>query len=104
VGLYQAGWSGPAIAQHLGCSVATVYRRLDAAEIPRRPVTARVARNDLIEALDRELSAPAMAESFGVSVTCICRALDREGLMTARQSARQRRRQLYPERYPHPNG
>jgi transposase len=31
VALYQAGWSAPDIAYHLGCSSASVYRRLDAA-------------------------------------------------------------------------
>jgi transposase len=97
VGRYQAGWSGPAIAQHLGCSPATIYRRLDAAGVARRTVTAHLTRTKLIDALERGLSAPAMAEHFGVSVACVCRALQREGLMTSRQIARKRRRQLYPE-------
>jgi transposase len=99
-GLYQAGWSGPAIAQHLGCSPATIYRRLDAAGVARRTVTAHLTRRELIDALERGLSAPAMAADFGVSIACVCRALQREGLMTARQTARKRRRQHYPEAYP----
>jgi hypothetical protein len=41
-----------------------------------------------------------MAADFGVSIACVCRALQREGLMTARQTARKRRRQHYPEAYP----
>jgi transposase-like protein len=102
VGLYQAGWSGPAIAQHLGCSPATIYRHLDGAGVARRTVTAHVTRSELIGALEHGQSAPAMADHFGVSVACVCRALLREGLMTARQTARKRRRQVYPEAYPDP--
>jgi len=36
------------------------------------------------------LSEPAIAAEFGVSVSCVCRALNREGLVTASQAARQR--------------
>jgi transposase len=34
VALYLAGWSAPAIAERLGCSPSTIYRRLDAAGWP----------------------------------------------------------------------
>lgn len=91
VELYQAGWSAPDIADHLGCSSASVYRCLDAAGVSRRRVTPRISSHELVAALDQGLSAPAMAAVFGVSVSCVCRALAREGLMTASQAARQRR-------------
>jgi transposase len=97
VGLYQAGWSAPAIAEQLGCSAATVYRRLDAAGIARRRVNPRLTRHQLNDALDHGLSAPAMAARFGVSVACVCRALAREGLMTASQAAKQQRHLRYPD-------
>jgi AraC-like DNA-binding protein len=102
VGLYRAGWSGPAIAVQLGCSPSTVYRRLDAAGVRRRPAGAGVSRQDLIEALDRGLSAPDIAAALGVSVSCVCRALAREQLMTATQAARQRRRLRFSELYRSP--
>ena len=102
VGLYRAGWSGPAIAVQLGCSPSTVYRRLDAAGVRRRPAGAGVGRQDLIEALYRGLSAPDIAAALGVSVSCVCRALAREQLMTATQAARQRRRLRFSELYRSP--
>jgi hypothetical protein len=37
VALYEAGWSAPAIADHMGCSSSTIYRRLATAGIARRP-------------------------------------------------------------------
>jgi Homeodomain-like domain len=46
-----AGWSAPAIADRMGCSPSTIYRRLDAAGIARRPAPAALTREDLIEAL-----------------------------------------------------
>jgi transposase len=91
VELYQAGWSAPDIAYRLGCSSATVYRCLDAAGVPRRRVTPRISRQELVAALDRGLSAPAIAAAVGVSVSCVCRALTREGLVTVSQAAKQRR-------------
>lgn len=45
------------------------------------------------------MSAPAIAATYGVSVSGVCRALVREQLMTNRQAARQRRRLRYPEPY-----
>jgi hypothetical protein len=78
VGLYQAGWSAPDIAYHLGCSSATVYRRLDAAGTARRQPTPRVSRVELVAGLERGLSAPAIAASLDVSTSCVCRALARE--------------------------
>jgi len=44
VALYGAGWSAPAIADHVGCSPSTVYRRLDAAGIARRPARPALSR------------------------------------------------------------
>jgi hypothetical protein len=46
---YQADWSAPDIAYHLGCSSATVYRRLEAAGAARRHVTSRVSRLDRVD-------------------------------------------------------
>jgi transposase len=97
--LYRAGLSAPAIAEQLGCSPSTVYRRLDAVGVARRSVTPRIRRQQLIDALDAGMSAPAIAATYGVSVSCVCRALAREQLMTNRQAARQRRRLRYPELY-----
>jgi transposase len=91
VELYQAGWSAPDIAYHLGCSSATVYRRLEAAGTARRHVTSRVSRVELVAGLERGLSAPAIAARLGVSTSCVCRALAREGLMTASQASKYRR-------------
>jgi transposase-like protein len=91
VELYQAGWSAPDIAYHLGCSSATVYRRLEAAGTARRHVTPRVSRVELVAGLERGLSAPAIAASLDVSTSCVCRALAREGLMTASQRSKHRR-------------
>jgi len=91
VELYQAGWSAPDIAYHLGCSSATVYRRLEAAGTARRHATPRVSRVELVAGLERGLSAPAIAARLGVSTSCVCRALAREGLMTASQASKYRR-------------
>jgi hypothetical protein len=45
------------------------------------------------------MSAPEIAAMFGVSVSCVCRTLEREQLMTRTQAAQQRRRLRYPELY-----
>jgi transposase len=95
VELYRAGWSAPDIAFRLGCSSASVYRYLDAAGVSRRRVGPRISRGELVAALDHGLSAPAIAAAFGVSVSCVCRALTRERVMTASQAARQRRALRY---------
>jgi AraC-like DNA-binding protein len=50
VALYAAGWSAPAIADHVGCSPSTIYRRLDAAGIARGPAEPALSREDLIRA------------------------------------------------------
>jgi transposase-like protein len=91
VELYQAGWSASDIAYHLGCSSATVYRRLEVAGTARRQPTSRVSRVALVSGLERGLSAPALAASLDVSTSCVCRALAREGLMTASQTSKHRR-------------
>ena len=67
--------------------------------MPRRPANARVSRQDLIEALDRGLSAPDIAAALGVSVWCVCRGLARERLVTGTQAARQRRRLRFTQLY-----
>ena len=46
VALYRAGWSAPAIADRVGCSPSTIYRRLEGAGVPRRPARPRVSRHD----------------------------------------------------------
>jgi transposase-like protein len=97
VALYVAGWSAPAIAERLGCSPSTIYRRLDAAGVARRPVEASISRHELIEALEAGMAAPAIAAQAEVSVFCVCRALDREQLMTLTQATRQARRRRHPE-------
>jgi hypothetical protein len=87
VALYGAGWSAPAIADHLGCSPSPIYRRLDAAGIARRPPPSALSREDLIKGLERGWSVPQLAAAHAVSVSCVCRALTRENLMiTARPS------------------
>jgi len=44
------------------------------------------------------MSAPAIA-TLRVDVSCVCRAVAREHLLTIQQAARQRRRLRYPELY-----
>ncbi len=97
VPLYVAGCSAPAIAERLGCSPSTIYRRLDAAGVARRTVKPSVSRHELIEALEAGMAAPAIAARLGVSVSCGCRALAREQLMTRTQATRQARRRRHPE-------
>jgi transposase len=99
VPLYVAGWSAPAIAERLGGSPSTIYRRLDVAGVARRTVKPIVSRNELIEALEAGMAAPAIAARLGVSVSCVCRGLAREQLMTRTQAARQARRHRQPELY-----
>jgi predicted DNA-binding protein YlxM (UPF0122 family) len=50
---YRAGWSAPAIADHMGCSPSTIYRRLDAAGIARRSARPALSREDLLKGLER---------------------------------------------------
>jgi hypothetical protein len=111
VALYAAGWSAPAIADHvrraglrvpganglMGCSPSTVYRRLDAAGIARRPARRALSREDLIAGLGRGWSAPEIAAAHAVSVSCVCRALARENLVTAAQAIKHQMRVRYPE-------
>jgi hypothetical protein len=52
-------------------------------------VTPWIGRDQLEEGLAQGLSAPEMAAAHGVSVSCVCRALAREGLMTASQAVQQ---------------
>lgn len=92
VARYQAGDSALQVADDVGCSTASVYRALEAAGIARRRVEPAIGRDALIDGLDRGLSAPAIAAEQAVSVACVCRALAREGLATATQTARQRSR------------
>jgi DNA-binding CsgD family transcriptional regulator len=101
-GLYRAGWSAPAIADLMGCSSSTIYRRLAAAGIARRPPRPALRRQDLIAGLERGWSAPEIAAAHAVSVSCVCRALDRENLMTAAQAKKQQMRLRYPEYYASP--
>lgn len=91
VALYRDGWGAPRIARHLGCSTPTVYQRLQAAGVPRRVATPSIGRDQLDDGLAQGLSATEMAAAHGVSVSCVCRALAREGLTTASQAARQHR-------------
>ena len=94
VELYFQGLSGPEVAARLGCSSATVYRRLAAAGIVRRTGPA-LDRQQLIAALAAGLSGPEIAETFGVSIAAVVRALHREELETATQAARRRARKHY---------
>jgi transposase-like protein len=99
VALYVAGWSAPVIAERLGCSPSTIYRRLDAAGVARQTVEPSISRHELIKALETGMAAPAIAARAGVSVSCVCRALDHEQLMTRTQATRQAHRRRHPELY-----
>jgi transposase len=94
IALYAEGWSGPQLARHFGCSPRTIYGRLESAGVTRRDRRA-VSRIELLDAIDAGLSAPGMAARFDVSVSAVCRALDREGLETPAQAARRRARERY---------
>jgi len=85
---YRQGRSGGELAREFGCSSATVYRRLEAAGVPRRPPMVAIDRATLLDGLAAGSSAPAMAAAAGVSVSAVCRALAREHLHTASQLAR----------------
>lgn len=100
VAQYQAGDSALQIADDVGCSTASVYRALDAAGITRRRVEPAIGRDALIDGLDRGLTAPEIAAEHAVSVACVCRALTREGLATARQTARHRSRRRLADSRP----
>jgi transposase len=102
VALYGAGWSAPAIADHMGCSSSTIYRPLDAAGVARRPARRALSRQDLMVGLERGRSAPEIAAAHAVSVSCVCRALARENLMTAAQARKQQMRLRYPEHFASP--
>jgi transposase-like protein len=102
VALYGDGWSVPAIADLMGCSSSTIYRRLDAAGVERRPARRALSREDLMVGLEREWSAPEIAAAHAVSVSCVCRALARENLMTAAQTRKQQMRLRYPEHFASP--
>ena len=82
---YRGGRTINELARELGCSPATVYRRLEAAGVTRRPTPVAIEREALLEGLAAGLSAPAIATANGVSVTAVCRALAREDLLTASQ-------------------
>lgn len=96
--LYDEGWTAPEIARRLGCSPATVYRRLQEAGVARRPVKPSIAREQLVIGLATGLSAPELAAAHGVSVSCVCRALAREGLATTSQDEKQRLAGWYADR------
>jgi transposase len=87
---YLSGQSGLELAQHFGCSSATIYRRLADAGIDRRPPTPAVDRATLVAALAEGHTAPDIAAQLDVSITAVCRALEREHLQTSTQAARQR--------------
>ena len=92
--LYHQGWSGPCIATRFGCSTATVYRRLEAVGSSPSPSPA-VDRPSLLEALDTDMPAPDIAACFKVSVSAVCRALTREGLLTLPQTKRRQAAEHY---------
>ena len=79
-----------------------IYRRLAAAGIARRPARPALRRQDLIAGLERGWSAPEIAAARAVSVSCVCRALDRENLLTAAQALKQQMRLRHPEYYASP--
>jgi hypothetical protein len=101
VALYGAGWSAPAIADLMGCSSSTI-RRLAAAGIARRPARRALSHQDLITGLERGWSAPEIAAAHAVSVSCVCRALDRENLVTSARALRQQMTLRYSEYYASP--
>jgi AraC-like DNA-binding protein len=87
---YLSGQSGPELAQHFGCSPTTIYRRLADAGIDRRAPTPAIDRATLVAALAEGRTAPDVAAQLDVSITAVCRALQREHLQTSTQAARQR--------------
>jgi hypothetical protein len=83
----------------MGCSSSTIYTRLAAAGIARRLARRALSRQDLIAGLERGWSAPEIAAAHAVSVSCVCRALDRENHLTAAQALKQQMRLRHPEYY-----
>ena len=64
--------SAPAIARTLGCGVTTVYSRLDAANVPRRPTNGTRSRRPTVDELRvlhvvAEQRVRAIADEFGVT-------------------------------------
>jgi hypothetical protein len=94
---YQAGLSGPQLADLHNCSTGSVYRCLDTASIPRRPPTRTLTRQDLLDALNRHSTAAQIAEQHDLSVSTVCRALRQEGLEADRQTSRRRSAQRHAE-------
>ena len=87
---YVGGRSGLELAQHYQCSPTTIYRRLADAGIDRRQPAPAVDRATLIAALAEGRTAPDIATQLDVSITAVCRALQREQLQTSTQAARLR--------------
>jgi hypothetical protein len=52
-----------------------------------------------MKGLERGWSAPQLAAAHAVSVSCVCRALARENLMTTAQAIKQQMRVRYPDYY-----
>jgi hypothetical protein len=75
---------------------------LDAAGIARRPARPALSREDLMKGLERGWSATQLAAAHAVSVSCVCRALARENLMTTAQAIKQQMRVRYPEYFASP--
>jgi hypothetical protein len=55
-----------------------------------------------MKGLERGWSATQLATAHAVSVSCVCRALAREILMTTAQTIKQQMRVRYPEYYASP--
>lgn len=92
--LYGSGATGSELARRYNCSTTTIYRRLDDAQIPRRAAVA-INRDALIDALDEGLSASDIGAAFEISVSAVCRALEREGLQTETQKKRSQASEHY---------
>jgi len=91
VSRYLAGETGPALARAYGCSSASIYRLLEEHGVERVALRA-IERADLVAGLEVDLSAPAIAEAHGISVSAVCRALTGAGLETSRQAELRARR------------
>lgn len=92
---YRSGLSTLELAAQQGCSTATIYRDLEAAGVHRRRHQPKLTRGALITALKSGCTAEEIADAHELSVSAVCRALRREGLMTDRQATRQRARERY---------
>jgi transposase-like protein len=92
----QEGHTAAEIAEQLGCSTGLVYGRLARRGVDRRPQAPRrrpgPTAPELIKGLERGWSAPQLAAAHAVSVSCVCRALARENLMTTAQAIKQQMR------------